>query len=331
MGRHKNAAPDFSFQARWGDPVVDGGIAPIPMVFLNNYTKLGISPNQGMAIIHAFSYKWTAEDPFPSMGTIAGLMGKSRRQVIRYFNDLEERGFLIKTERRAENGSLLSCILNFKPLLEVCMTVDQENRDRHAERGGDMDVTRGVVSPMSHETEEVPEEKTVQTAATPPAAVTASPPEKQNPLGDTHAPNPSSASQLQKADLIEQATEELQPEEIAFLNSLNLTPEQRRRVAEMTPLDLRAHLNTAANMMAQRNPETSKLKDPAEEICTVEDIERWAHQIGYRNIQREIKFLGAMVVLSKVLAFERAARHGEIKAHNKAGYFNWMLRNAPLE
>lgn len=327
MGQNKNAAPDFSFQARWGDPVVDSGIAPIPMVFLNNYTKLGISPNQGMAIIHAFSYKWTSEDPFPSMGTIAGLMGKSRRQVIRYFNNLEERGFLIKTERVAENGSPLSCILNFKPLLEACLSVAQKDGDIYARGGSVTHVTRGVVSPMSHEEEAVPEEEAVQTAATPPAAATASPTEKLTPPRDTHAPDPSSVSQLQNADVIKQDTEAVHPDELQLLDSLNLTPEQRRRVAEMTPSELRAHLNTAANLMAQRNPETFKPQDPAEEICTVEDVERWARQIGYRNIQRDIKIFGAMVVLSKVIAFERAVRHGEIRAHNKTGYFNWMLHS----
>lgn len=298
MGQNKNAAPDFSFQARWGDPVVDGGIAPIPMVFLSNYAKLGISPNEGMAIIHAFSYKWTADDPFPSMGTIAGLMGKSRRQVIRYFNDLEDRGFLIKTERVAENGSPLSCMLNFKPLLDACMRVDKQSGDSHGGGGSVMDVTGGVVSPMSHEEKAVPEEKAVQTAATPPAAATASPTEKISTIPSSEVPT------LTWTDL---------PKEY---QDLPFSPEEQEQI-------LRRFQRPASFLATESIP----LKDPAEEIRTIEDAEHWARELGYRDIQRDIKIFGAMVVLSKVIAFERAVRHGEIRAHNKAGYFNWLLHS----
>ncbi len=154
--QNADRATDYSFEARWGDPVLDYGIAPIPQVFLGNYTQLGISPNQGMAIVHAFSYKWTSADPFPSMGTIAKLMGKSRRQVIRYFNDLEARGFLVKTPRKAENGAPLSSVLNFRPLLDACLRAAQGGSDTDVTRGSDTDDTT-VVTPTSHEVEEVEE------------------------------------------------------------------------------------------------------------------------------------------------------------------------------
>lgn len=148
----------YTFEARWGQEVASYGIDSIPNVFLSNYAKLGISPNQSMAIVHAFSFKWTSEHPFPSMSTIAELMGKSQRQVIRYFKDLEKRGFLIKTERFAEDGRQLSCLLDFSPLLAACIQV--------ANRGeGDTHDTRVRVTPMTHETEEVQETET--TTSTP--------------------------------------------------------------------------------------------------------------------------------------------------------------------
>lgn len=324
MGRDRKA--EFSFEARWGDEILDHGIATFPALVVDYKGALGLTDSEQCLVLSVFRFKWTAKNPRPSIAALAERLGWSTRKVQRAAASLEEKEYLKRIKRPGRTN-----LWDFGGLLSAALKLAKRDQAKPDEK------TQGATTvsppPLTHVSPEVEAEgiKAVQTAATPPAAETASPTENPTPLTDTHPPTPSSVPKLQNADLLEKHTiEALQPEEIEFLNSLNLTPKQQRKAAEMTPPELRAHLNTAVGLRAQREPE-AKPKDPAEEIRTVEDVEHWARQIGYRDIQREIKALGAMVVLSKVIAFERAARHGEIRAHNKAGYFNWLLRNSPSE
>ncbi len=113
-----------SFRARWGEPLKKYGHTQVSNVFLDNYSKLGISNQEAIFIIHCFKYKWTVDHPFPAFTTIAKKMSKDRITVQRYARNLEKKGFII---RIYQNG--IPSKINLTPLiktLEKCILFKNE-------------------------------------------------------------------------------------------------------------------------------------------------------------------------------------------------------------
>lgn len=105
-----------SIRARWGSTLAKSkrGYTPIVNTLLEYYTLLEITDNELVFIIQILSFKWTVENPYPSLNTIAKRMGKSRGTTQGYARSLEAKGLLqrIFTEGQPNH-------FNFSPLIKI--------------------------------------------------------------------------------------------------------------------------------------------------------------------------------------------------------------------
>lgn len=86
---------NFSF--RWGIPLLDNDYTQIPNLFLRNYTKVGVTRQEFLFIIHLASYKYESakSECRPSLETIAKEMGYAHVNGARKLaRSLQKKGFL---------------------------------------------------------------------------------------------------------------------------------------------------------------------------------------------------------------------------------------------
>ncbi|OGC64825.1 hypothetical protein A2274_03485, partial [candidate division WWE3 bacterium RIFOXYA12_FULL_43_11] len=102
---------------RWSPIVAKAGWTPIANVFIENYCKLDINPNEAMFLIHCFMYKWTVDKPYVSLTKVSIQMGKSRDTVQRYAKELEKKGFIKRIYR-----TRLPSLVNLNPLIKAMET-----------------------------------------------------------------------------------------------------------------------------------------------------------------------------------------------------------------
>lgn len=114
----KEKVKERSFRATWSSALEPFRFTQVSNLFLENYHKLGVTAAEAMFLIHLFMYKWSVDDPFPSLDTIAKFMGKSHDTVQRHARSLERKGFL-KRKYRKKNTSHY----NLNPLIDILETI----------------------------------------------------------------------------------------------------------------------------------------------------------------------------------------------------------------
>lgn len=89
--------------------------------FLRCYTKLGLTIQEAMLVLHHVDRWWKEERlPFPSDRTVAEEMGLSIRTVKRMKRSLQDKGFL-RTIDRFEHNRQTSSRLDYTPLVEAVL------------------------------------------------------------------------------------------------------------------------------------------------------------------------------------------------------------------
>jgi hypothetical protein len=78
-------------------------------------------------IVHLWQFTWTDRNPFPSLATVGGRMGVTRRQVRNYVHSLREKGHLRVTERTEPGRGQITSEYDFSPL--IAATIDLERVD----------------------------------------------------------------------------------------------------------------------------------------------------------------------------------------------------------
>jgi hypothetical protein len=115
---------DYRIEVRFGDAVLEAGHTAIPNLVLNHYAALGVSPGELVFVLICLQHKWTARNPFPSLGTIAFRMGVSRRQARSYAHSLKTKGLLLVTERVEAGKGQLSNTYDFGPFIRAVVERD---------------------------------------------------------------------------------------------------------------------------------------------------------------------------------------------------------------
>lgn len=108
-----NVGKEMSFRARWSEALAKEGVTAIANFFLDNYAGIGLSVVEAMFIIHLFEYKWTVDQPYPSLKTIASKMGKSEDTVRRLARGLEEKELIKRNYRTGQTNTY-----NLNPLIK---------------------------------------------------------------------------------------------------------------------------------------------------------------------------------------------------------------------
>ncbi len=108
----------YAFEIRFGGPVVELGVVPIPRVVLDHYAYLGVSDAQMTFITHILAYKWTADNPFPKRDRL-NLSAHWKTQQT-WASGLRKLGLLF-TSRRKRKGRVVSLIYDLDSLLHNCV------------------------------------------------------------------------------------------------------------------------------------------------------------------------------------------------------------------
>lgn len=95
--------------ARWSKIVLAQGYTVIPALLISGQGRLGLTPEEFNVVIQlAYHWRTVGNDPFPTKKRIASLMGKSEKQVQRYFKSLEMKGYVTRQERFSRNRGQMS-------------------------------------------------------------------------------------------------------------------------------------------------------------------------------------------------------------------------------
>lgn len=101
--------PEHRVEARWSRAVLAHGYTILPALLINGQRKLGLTPDEMNVVLHlAYHWRTAGHDPFPTKKRIAGLMGKSDKQVQRYFQSLEEKGLVQRVKRMSSSRGQMS-------------------------------------------------------------------------------------------------------------------------------------------------------------------------------------------------------------------------------
>ncbi len=129
---------DYRIEVRFGDAVLEAGHTAIPNLVLNHYAALGVSPGELVFVLICLQHKWTARNPYPSLGTVSARMGISRRQARSYVHGLKTKGLLLVTERVEAGKGQLSNTYDFGPLIRAVVerdSVSNESPGKKASEG----------------------------------------------------------------------------------------------------------------------------------------------------------------------------------------------------
>lgn len=99
-----SSRPDRKVAERWTSELSKSW-TPVSDFFLKNYHRLKISHSEAMVIIHLISFKWDAKAPYPSLKTVAKLMGLTDSSVRSHVRKLEKRGFLHRVKNEGYSNS----------------------------------------------------------------------------------------------------------------------------------------------------------------------------------------------------------------------------------
>lgn len=122
--------------ARWTHTeLFDAGFVGVPTRFLELYPKLKPSLTSGEAIfvIHLMSFKWDAEDPFPSYKRLGERMGTTSKTAQRHATSLEAKKYLTRIQRIGDSNKFDLSRL-FDALLKAKSQIGKETKTKRGNR-----------------------------------------------------------------------------------------------------------------------------------------------------------------------------------------------------
>jgi Mn-dependent DtxR family transcriptional regulator len=114
----KQSKQEERISVRWGISL-GNGFTEVPNIILDNYARLGVTPQEAMLLIHIARYcfeKQSDSEAFPSVSRLAAEMGRSKRYVLTLLAKLKEKKLIDITHRDG-----LPSIYDLSPLAKKCM------------------------------------------------------------------------------------------------------------------------------------------------------------------------------------------------------------------
>lgn len=95
----------YSFNERYGESIVSGGVAAVPFALFRYQKELGLSPEETWFVVYILSFKWDGGLPYPSLRKMERLTGVPRRRLHRIKDRLISKGYLqIRNQFRKDGG-----------------------------------------------------------------------------------------------------------------------------------------------------------------------------------------------------------------------------------
>lgn len=123
----ENNGKENGLRAKWGNEVFDDGVANYPACFAL-YGRRFVTPGEFSFIVNVLAYQYDSRLPYPSQETIAHNMGITVRQIGKWIESLEEKGFVEIYYRYNSKGERTSNEYSFKPLLDKCLEESRKEK-----------------------------------------------------------------------------------------------------------------------------------------------------------------------------------------------------------
>ena len=145
----------FSFLARYGQTILSGGIAAIPVALFHYQREIDLTPQEIWFISYILAHKWDERLPYPSLVRMAERSGISYRTLHRYKDSLVEKGYLEVISRETESGGQDSNAYDFTGLfIRLEELVLEQGSTTPMSQGSMTPMSQGSMTPMSYKEEE---------------------------------------------------------------------------------------------------------------------------------------------------------------------------------
>lgn len=127
------------FYALYGETIAKEGIAPVPTALFRYQKELGLSFQELALVCHLLSYRWTANNPHPSIETLSKITGISAKTIHQYKNSLMQNGNLKVRNRFSRTGGQLTNEYDLTPLfakLQILIEKDVQTQELPASDDG---------------------------------------------------------------------------------------------------------------------------------------------------------------------------------------------------
>ena len=118
-----------SWSAQWGEEVLAKGYTRIPNVFLRHYRQMGLEHGEFGFLCLLLSYKHGKGDPFPKQATLAQAMGVSVKQIRKWMQSVEAKGFLWVEHAKGTNR------YHLKPLFAKVKAFERNQEQEVPQKG----------------------------------------------------------------------------------------------------------------------------------------------------------------------------------------------------
>ncbi|MDK2889216.1 MAG: hypothetical protein PWP72_2094 [Thermoanaerobacter sp.] len=132
--KQENGNPN-RFYELYGRTIAEQGVAPIPTALFRYQRELGLSFQEVAFICHLLSYRWTVNDPYPSIRELSKLTGVSEKTLHSYKKSLVEKGLIVVRNRYDSSNGQLSNEYDLAPVFEKLQQIIQNEREETSNSG----------------------------------------------------------------------------------------------------------------------------------------------------------------------------------------------------
>lgn len=136
------------FYALYGETIAKEGIAAIPIALFRYQRELNLSFQELALVCHLLSYRWTANNPHPSIETLSKITGISAKTIHQYKNNLIRNGNLKVKNRYSSAGGQLTNEYDLTPLfakLQILVEKADQSHELPSLTNGCVDSTHSPV------------------------------------------------------------------------------------------------------------------------------------------------------------------------------------------
>ena len=126
-----------AIEDRWGKALTDAGWTALPNVILDKQVALGLEAMDVNILLQMLKYWWRpGSEPFPSVRTLAQVIGVSTRTIQRHTSKMEAAGLLEREANYYSQGGQRSNTYRFDGLIKACrpfadeMVADRKKKSR---------------------------------------------------------------------------------------------------------------------------------------------------------------------------------------------------------
>ncbi|MGZ6005529.1 MAG: hypothetical protein ACXWLH_05290 [Candidatus Saccharimonadales bacterium] len=105
---------NYHFAKKWSVEIELGGYTPVPNLLIQHQRDLRISNGELTVLIDLLMYKWSADNPYPSVPTLAKSNGMASESIRRHLRSLENKQLLKRIYRTSNSNEYDLSLLKVK-------------------------------------------------------------------------------------------------------------------------------------------------------------------------------------------------------------------------